>query len=154
MMLTEREQKVARFIQRDISGDKRPFKTLGTVLGMTEEDALNIIKALASQGIVRKFGAVLRHTRAGLTQNAMVVWAVPEDEIDFIGTKLASYREVTHCYERTPSFEEKYNLFSMIHFKGENADDRLRRIADDLGISDYIVLVTEQEFKKVSMEYF
>ena len=152
-MRTEREQKVGRFIQRDISGDKRPFKALGTVLGMTEEDALNIIKALASQGIVRKFGAVLRHTRAGLTQNAMVIWAVPEDEIVVIGTKLASYREVTHCYERTPSFEGKYNLFSMIHFK-ENADDCLRRIADDLGISDYIVLVTEQEFKKVSMDYF
>ena len=153
-MLSEREKKVARTLQCDISGDKRPFKALGAEVGMSEEDVVNVTKTLESRGIVRKFGAIVRHTRAGLTNNAMVVWVVPADESAFIGSKLASYREVTHCYERTPPFEGKYNLFSMIHFKGEDTENRLQQIADDLGISDYIVLATEREFKKISMQYF
>ncbi|MBN2686973.1 MAG: Lrp/AsnC family transcriptional regulator [Deltaproteobacteria bacterium] len=153
-MLTEKEKKVARAVQGDIPVEERPFKFLGDRLGMSEADVLAVIRDLADRGIMRKFGAVLRHTKAGLTTNVMVVWAVPGDESPAIGGKLASYAEVTHCYERTPPFEGKYNLFSMIHFREENGEDRLRRIAEEVGISDYMVLPTLEEFKKVSMEYF
>lgn len=154
MMLSENEKKVARFIQRDMPGDKRPFKTLGDELGMNEEYVLSVTRTLADQGIIRKFGAIVRHTQAGFTKNVMVAWAVPEDKVALIGSELALFREVTHCYERQPLFEGKYNIFSMIHLKEENVEDRLRQIADDLGVSDYVVLATEQEFKKISMEYF
>ena len=154
MLLSENEKRVARFIQSDISGNKRPFKALGDELGMNEEDVVSVTRTLADQGIIRKFGAIVRHTQVGFTQNVMVAWAVPNDKSALIGSKLASYREVTHCYERQPPFEGKYNLFSMIHFKTDNIEDSLRQIADDLGVSDYVVLATEQEFKKISMEYF
>ncbi len=154
MMLSENEKKVARFIQRDIPGDKRPFKALGDELGMNEADVLSVTRTFADEGILRKFGAIVRHTKVGFTKNVMVAWAVPENRVVLIGSKLASFREVTHCYERIPLFEGKYNLFSMIHLKEENVEDRLRQIADDLGVSDYVVLATEQEFKKISMEYF
>lgn len=153
-MLTEKEKEVARAIQGDIPAERRPFKSLGNRLGISENDILEVTKSLSDRRVIRKFGAIVRHTKAGLTHNAMVAWAVPEDESAVIGSELASYREVTHCYERTPPLEGKYNLFSMVHFKEENTDERLRQIAVSLGISDYIVLETEQEFKKISMEYF
>jgi DNA-binding Lrp family transcriptional regulator len=153
-MLTENEKRVARAVQGHIPAEQRPFRSLGDSLGMSEADVLAIIRDLSYRGIIRKFGAVLRHTKAGVTTNIMVVWAVPEDDTAVVGERLASYGEVTHCYERTPPFEGKYNLFSMIHFRDENVNTRLRKIADEVGISDYITLPTVEEFKKVSMGYF
>jgi DNA-binding Lrp family transcriptional regulator len=153
-MLSEREKQVAKHIQSDISIEKRPFDSIGRKMGISGKEVLQTVRDLKSNNIVRKFGAVLRHKQAGMTENAMVVWAVPEGDCDVLGTKLASCREITHCYERTPPFEDKYNLFTMTHFKGGNITKQIRNIAARVGITEYKILQTEEEFKKSSMEYF
>ncbi len=77
---------------------------------------------MKAEGIVRKFGAVLRHQRAGYTRNSMVAWEVPEARCDEAGRIFASRREVTHCYRREPMFLGRYSVFTMVHFReGEGA---------------------------------
>jgi DNA-binding Lrp family transcriptional regulator len=97
----------------------------------------------------------LRHQAAGFKSNAMVAWLVPDDRTEEIGKALAQFREVTHCYQRTPHKEWRYNLYTMIH---AGSRDQCRKIAEKMsrstGIDEYIMLFSEKEFKKTSMEYF
>jgi DNA-binding Lrp family transcriptional regulator len=153
-MLTEIEKTVAKHIQGDLSLEKRPFNHIGKAIGLSEQDVIDAINTLNRRGIVRKFGAILRHQKAGLTKNVMVLWSVPDDKIEFAGKILSSYKEITHCYERIPPFEGKYNIFAMMHFKGEISGRLIDEIASRIGIEDYQLLETEEELKKSSMEYF
>jgi DNA-binding Lrp family transcriptional regulator len=154
MMLTDEERIIGRLIQRDIGMTRRPYREIAAQTGMTEQEVLNGIRQLRERGLIRKFGAVVRHREAGFTGNAMVVWAVPEDRCEQVGQVLSSFPEITHCYERSPAFEEKYNLFSMIHLRQQDIEEKIEAISVATGIQDYLILTSEEEFKKSSMEYF
>ena len=149
------EQDLLRQLQGDLPVEKRPFRALAARAGMNEEAVLDTIGTLVQQGVIRKFGAILRHQRAGITRNAMVIWVVPPDRTEETGAVFASFREITHCYERRPPFEGRYNLFTMIH-AGEGRAGRASspKSRARSGICDYQVLESLEEFKKSSMEYF
>ena len=66
----------------------------------------------------------------------------------------SSFPEITHCYERSPVFEGKYNLFSMIHLHHPDIEEKIEAISAATGIHSYLILTSEEEFKKSSMEYF
>jgi DNA-binding Lrp family transcriptional regulator len=154
MMLTDKERIIGRLIQRDIAMTRRPYREIADQVGMTEQEVLDGIRQMSEQGLIRKFGAVVRHREAGFTGNAMVVWAVPEDRCEQVGQVLSSFPEITHCYERSPAFEGKYNLFSMIHLQHPEIEKKIEAISAATGIRDYQILMSEEEFKKISMEYF
>ena len=143
-----------RQLQGDLPVERRPFRAVASRAGMSEETVLDTIGAMVQQGIIRKIGAILRHQRAGITRNAMVVWAVPVERTEETGTVFASCKEITHCYERCPPFQGRYNLFTMIHAGEGKLEGVIAKISEQAGISDYQVLLSEEEFKKSSMEYF
>lgn len=153
-MLTGIEKKIAHLIQNDIPLVKRPFKSIGEQAGVSEEESLTAIRGLIKKGMVRKFGTILRHQKAGFTRNAMVIWAVSQGSIDATGHALASFGEVTHCYERTPPFAGKYTIFSMVHFREGEQKNILSKLSKATGIKDFKILISEEEYKKSSMEYF
>ena len=154
MMLTNEERIIGRLIQREIAMTRRPYREIADRTGMTEQEVLNGIRQLRERGLIRKFGAVVRHREAGFSANAMVVWAVPQDRCEQVGQMLSSFAEITHCYERSPAFEGKYNVFSMIHLRHQDIEKIVEKIATVTGIQDYRILASEEEFKKSSMEYF
>lgn len=153
-MMTHEEQIICRLIQRDLAMNRRPYGEISAQTGIAEQDVLAMIKSLLQRGLIRKFGAIVRHREAGFTGNAMIVWAVPEDRCEQVGQVLSSYPEITHCYERTPAFEGKYNLFSMIHLRQQDINEKVKALSAATGIQDYQVLMSKEEFKKSSMEYF
>ena len=153
-MLKKIEKRVSKLIQQDIPLEKKPFKGIAERVLTTEEDVLAIIQGLMEKGRIRKFGAVLRHQKAGFTHNAMVIWSVPPEKCESVGDILSSFTEVTHCYERVPSFEGKYNIFTMIHFQEENQKNVILKLSRATGIKDFKILASEEEYKKSSMEYF
>jgi len=154
VVLTSEEASVSRRLQGDIPLTEHPFAYIGKEIGMSEAAVLAIAADLKKRGFIRKFGAILRHRLAGYRHNLMVLWAVPEERCAFVGEQLSGFSEITHCYERSPAFAGRYTLFSMAHFRKSGANDRLREIAAAVGIADYLVLSSREEFKKNSMEYF
>ena len=152
--LTEKQNKVARLIQKDMAVIKYPFDETGESCGLSGKEVLNITKELLNENIIRRFGALLRHQKAGYTKNALVVWSVPANQIEQTGNVLSSYSFVSHCYERNPAFKENYNLFTMIHFKDENILPLIRDMVAAIGIDDYLILESIHEYKKKSPEYF
>jgi len=154
-MINELEKKIINLIQGDLPVDPRPFAVLAERLGISESMLLAEIRKLNERGIIRRFGATLRHQEAGFSANAMVVWRVPEERLEEVGRAIAGFKEVTHCYQREPQKDWPYNLYSMVH--GANQEDCheiARRLSRKVGIGDYTLLFSEKEFKKTSMEYF
>lgn len=154
VMLNDREKALIKYMQGDMVLTKRPFAYLANHIGADEGEALNTIKRLKKKGVIRKVGAILRHQKAGLTENAMVVWAVPGEECERVGAIFASYRDITHCYERTPPLDGKYNLYTMIHLSEKGVEKFVGKISLDVGIADFKILKSKEEFKKSSMEYY
>jgi len=154
-MISETDKKVIALIQGDLPMDPRPFAVLAKRMGMSEEAFLERIRQLKKRGVIRRFGATLRHQEAGFSSNAMVAWKVPEDKVESVGKAMAKFRHVTHCYHRRPNRDWKYNLYTMIHAEDREACKRLaRRMSEKTGVENYALLFSEKEFKKTSMQYF
>ena len=153
-VLGKKDRDIAREIQGNIPLTVRPFQSIAKRLQLTESEVIATVKALLTEGTIRKFGAIVRHRRIGYSNNIMVAWAVPDGKTEEAGKKLAAFPEVTHCYERTPPFAGRYNLFTMIHLRTNNDEPLFMKMSDACGVSDFKVLRSLEEFKKNSMEYF
>jgi len=154
-MLSETEKKVINAIQGDIPVTRRPYRDMAKELGMDEDALIGILKDLSRRGIIRRFGATLRHQKSGITANAMVAWQVDEARVEEVGTLFASLEEVTHCYRRNPAPDWPYNLYTMVHTTNEDlCIDLIRQMAKKAGLDRYNVLFSKRELKKTSMEYF
>lgn len=148
------EKDIIRVLQGDLPLKPRPYEDLARRYSISEEEIVDFIKKLCEQKIIRRFGAVLRHRKVGYTLNAMVAWQVPEHDADRVGSLLASFQEVSHCYLRDTPEDFSFNLFTMIHSKSqEQLDEVLQEMAKSIGIHTYLVLKSIKELKKVSMKY-
>jgi DNA-binding Lrp family transcriptional regulator len=154
-MIEELDKKIIGLIQGDLPLNPKPFAAMAKEIGITEREFVERVDDLKKRGIIRRFGATLRHQEAGFSSNAMIAWYVPDDRIDEVGKTLAEFREVTHCYQRKTQKDWKYNLYTMIH--GSNHDECYQiaeRMSRAVAIDDRILLFSEKEFRKTSMEYF
>jgi siroheme decarboxylase len=152
--LTSKQKKVARLVQKDIPLTRFPFKKMGEGCSLTEEEVLNITKELLDKGYIRKFGAILRHQKAGYKDNALIVWSVPNQQTEQNGNIFASLPFVSHCYQREPAFMGKYNIFTMIHSDGRSISSLIKEMVAGTGRKDYMILKSVKEYKKTSPEYF
>jgi len=147
----------ARLITRacgDIGDSLYPFREIAAELGMTEEAVVERLKSFKSKGMLRRFGAMLRHQVVGFEANGMSVWNVADPDAAKAGRKLAERPEISHCYERPRMPDWPYNIYAMIHGHTEEGVLAVaRRIAEDLAADDYDVLFSVREFKKTSMVY-
>ena len=81
--------------------------------------------------------AILFHRRAGFSANGMGVWRVPEERILELGPRMASFRGISHCYQRPTYADWPYSVFTMAHGRSkEECDAILDSIAEDTGIED------------------
>ncbi|NMG76755.1 Lrp/AsnC family transcriptional regulator [Aromatoleum diolicum] len=130
----------------------RPFEALGRMAGLSEAMVIELIERWLDEGLVKRFGVIVRHHELGFRANAMCVWDVPDDEVTRIGRLLAAEPAVTLCYRRRRAQPDwPYNLFCMIHGRSREAvcatrDDIVRR----LGLDDWphAVLFSCRRFKQ------
>lgn len=149
------EKEIISHIQGDLPVSPRPFSMMAEAVGISEAEFITRIRDLKARGVIRRFGATLRHQEAGFSANAMVAWKVPEDRIDELGAVLSGFKSVSHCYYREPQKDWPYALYTMVHGSSREACYRIAaELARATGIEDYALLFSEKEFKKTSMEYF
>ena len=154
-MITDLEKKVITLLQTDIPVVQRPFRQMAEKIGITEEKFLEVLTDLNQRGIIRRFGATLKHQKSGFKANAMVAWNVDESRVEPVGMAMAAFDEITHCYHRNPAPGWHYNLYTMVHAATENQCRALvKKISQTVGETDYILLFSRKELKKTSMKYF
>ena len=145
-----------RALQRDLPVITRPFSEAAAKLGLSEERLLDKARELEAAGIMRRFGAVLRHRRVGYMANGMACWIVPESRMEEVGRLAAEFPQVSHCYQR-PTYPPRwpYNLFTMIHGQGkEEVEAVATAIARGTSVEDYVILYSTTEYKKERVKYF
>ncbi|HVN95466.1 MAG TPA: hypothetical protein VMT62_03480 [Syntrophorhabdaceae bacterium] len=129
----------------------RPYREMAKAMGMEEKELILRLNDLKASGKVRRIAAVLNHRKVSYTHNAMVVWRVDQSEIERIGDIMASFNEVSHCYERDGGGYWAYNLYTMVHGVSYEACMKIiERMARKTGIMDYQILMSKREFKKTS----
>lgn len=154
-MLTELEKQIIASIQGDMEITERPYQKIADDIGVSQSRLLDTLQSLCDRGVIRRFGATLRHQKSGYNANAMVAWQVPEERVADVGQTMAGFDQVSHCYRRDPSGDWPYNLYTMVHATSEAACREITRdMAQKAGIDRYNLLFSRQELKKTSMTYF
>ena len=154
--MDEKIKKVLKIASGDLPVTEKPFDIWAKQAGIEPVELIDILKeGLSKGGPIRRFGAVLRHTKSGFAVNAMVAWNVPGGSEDEAGETMSGFRSVTHCYLRESTSSWPYNLYTMIHAESK---DRLEEIIGEIskktGVDDFKVLETVRELKKTSPNYF
>lgn len=131
------DRDVLQALTRGLAIQPQPFAALADELSRTETDVLDRIRTLVEAGIVSRLGIILRHRAIGWRSNAMVVWQVPEHDVDRAGVSLAAAPGVTLCYQRrTDPDRWPYNLYCMIHARSrDEALTTLGNAAAEAGIA-------------------
>jgi DNA-binding Lrp family transcriptional regulator len=154
-MITEVEKRIIASIQGDIPVTQRPYLEISKKIGITEEELLIILENLVKRGVIRRFGATLRHQKSGFTANAMVAWQVDRERINEVGKIMAGFKEVSHCYQRNPAEGWPYNLYTMIHASNEESCKEIAcQMSEKTSVKNYSLLFSRRELKKTSMKYF
>ncbi len=155
MELSDLEQRVILALQQDLEVVPEPFEAVAKRAGATVAEVLAVIRSLKDRGIIRRFGATLRHQLSGFSANALVVWQVPAADLERVGRRLAAYRQVSHCYARRPAPGWPYTLYSMVHGRTpEDITALVALMAGEVGVDRYELLFSDQELKKTTMRYF
>ena len=97
---TAAERRALALAGGDIPLTPTPFADMAAEAGLDEPVLLALLAGLKENGVVRRFGATLRHQKAGYGHNAMVAWRVPEADSEALGRAMAARPEISHCYRR------------------------------------------------------
>jgi siroheme decarboxylase len=146
---------VIRATQGDMPIVAEPFAPAAAALGISQPALLEHLEGMQERKLLRRVAAILFHRRAGFSANGMGVWKVPDEEILEVGKRMASFRGISHCYQR-PTYEDwPYSVFTMAHGRSkEECDAILDAIAEDTGIAERSTLYSSTEFKKIRLLYF
>ncbi len=141
-------------LETDLPLCPEPFKELAREHGLEEERILATLQEWTAARYIRRYGALVSHLRLGFVANAMTVWQVAADQVEEVGTALASSEYVSHCYERPPFSGFPFNLYAMVH---ERSREQCLAVIEELSQHccgcARAVLFSTHEFKKSSPKY-
>ena len=130
----------------------RPYAELAARAGWDERAAIARLARWQAEGVIRRFGVVVRHHELGYRANAMTVWDVPDDVASGFGRALAASEGVTLAYRRARHPPEwPYNLYCMVHgLDRAPVRERIDTLSRALGLEAFprAVLFSRSRFKQ------
>jgi DNA-binding Lrp family transcriptional regulator len=153
--VTDLDIAVIKALQGDMPVVSEPYAPAAAEVGVSVPELLDHLESMKERKALRRVAAILFHRRAGFSANGMGVWNVPEERIMEVAPLMASYRGISHCYQR-PTYEDwSYSVFTMAHGRSkEECDAILDSIAQETGIEDRRTLYSSTEFKKIRLLYY
>ncbi|HCL86350.1 MAG TPA: Lrp/AsnC family transcriptional regulator, partial [Comamonadaceae bacterium] len=87
--LSSADWPLAALAEQGLSLTERPYDDWATRLGADTTAVLDTLGRWVAQGILARFGVVVRHHELGYGANAMTVFDVPDAQTDALGRALA-----------------------------------------------------------------
>lgn len=144
-------------IQEGLPMVARPYAEIAGFIGISEADVLSRLARLLDHGVIKRLGIVVRHHELGFRANAMVVWNIPDEQIEEFGRCVGASGLVNLCYQRPRRLPAwPYNLFCMIHGKDRDAVlAHLDHLRDECGLTHFTheILFSKQRFKQTGARY-
>jgi len=151
-MTDELDYRLIAAVQAGLPIAARPYAEVAEKLGLAEQEVIGRLACLKSQGLIKRWGVVVKHRQLGYRANAMIVMDVPDVRIADIGRQIGRYTFINLCYQRPRQGDAwPYNLYCMIH--GKSRDIVLRQwaeLVDACGLSDFAceILFSRRCFKQ------
>ena len=117
-------------IQSGFPLEPRPYAVLGQELGIDEDAAFELTRALRAKGLIRRIGANFQSSRLGYS-STLCAAKVPENKLDLFIETVTARPGVTHNYLR----DHAYNIwFTLIGPSWEQVPDELKTIEELTGV--------------------
>ena len=157
LQLSDKDRLLIRAVEHGLPLCPRPYQAIAEALQTTEEDVIFRLRQLKEKGAIKRYGVVVRHRELGYTANGMVVWNVPDERVDEIGTCIGQYSYVTLSYRRPRRLPDwPYNLFTMVHGSSrEEVQEKVQQIIEncELGNIEHSILFSTRRFKQRGASY-
>ncbi|MFB6161948.1 MAG: Lrp/AsnC family transcriptional regulator [Halococcoides sp.] len=123
--LTPLDEQLVLATQDGLPVSPTPYADLAAAIGVDADRVRERLQWCRDRGYIKRIGAVVDHRATGFTSNSMVVWDVPGDDLDRVGTQFGADPAVTLCYHRPrrPERGWHYSLFTMCHGRDRSAVD-------------------------------
>jgi DNA-binding Lrp family transcriptional regulator len=152
---SEQDKAIVRALQGNLPLCEAPFDAVAQNLGCDPEALLGRLQEWSASGVLRRVGVILRHRNMGFKANGMCVWKVESEHVHDAGRTLASFPQVTHCYQRPRDPDFDFDLYAMIHTGSwPTTIELFEQLQEQAGLKDGRVLCSLREFKKTSPKYF
>jgi len=116
LLSADQQQKLREILECGLSHVAQPYLAIAEKISATEAQVLAQIEHWQTDGLVKRFGLVVKHRQLGYKANAMVVWNIADEHVDRVAAMFSSCPEVSLCYRRPRRLPHwPYNLFCMIH---------------------------------------
>ena len=123
----------ARLVERlhgDLPLTDQPFAAVGTEIGMDEDEVLERLRRLLSQGVLTRFGPLYQIERAG-GQFVLAALEVPPERFDEVAQIVNALPEVAHNYRR----EHAFNMWFVLACESAaQTEAGLARVAELTGL--------------------
>jgi len=137
------DRKILNIIQTGFPLEKEPFKFLGELVGISEDEALLRVQKLKEKGIIRRIGAVFDTKKMGFA-STLCAAMVPEEKVEVFVDAVNAYSGVTHNYRRS----HDYNIwFTFIAPSEEDLERSLNEIKKKTGIDNILNMPVTRKFK-------
>ena len=151
-MIDDLDFRLLEAVQAGLPIVPRPYARIAEQLGISEQILIERLKHLKAQGLIKRWGVVVKHRQLGYHANAMIVLDVPDQLINEIGQRLSQQTHINLCYQRPRQGQLwPYNLYCMIHGKcRETVLAQWRESIEDCGLSSYSyeILFSRRCFKQ------
>lgn len=156
-LMTDADWRLVMALEAGLPLTPEPYHALARRCGMPPHDIWRRLAHWRSCGVIRRFGAILRHRHLGYLYGAMCVWNVPDARVDAIGTRLAHLPAVSQCARRPRHGQEwPFNLFAMVRARSPaELQARLEHFTVEAGLARApgAVLRTNRCFKQRGIRY-
>lgn len=137
------DRKILNLIQKEFPVTAEPFKEIGASVGVSEDEALERVRRLREEGIIRRIGAVFDPGKLGFV-SALCAARVPEEKIRSFVETVNVLPGVTHNYRRN----HEYNVwFTVIAPSEESLEESLAGIKENSGVVDILTMRAVRTFK-------
>ncbi len=142
--MDDTDRQLLNLMQNDFPICEQPFLEIGKKLGLGQQEVLDRIHKLKSDGIIRRIGGVFDSKSLGY-KSSLLAARVHPGQLEKAAAYISKFPGVTHNYQRS----HLYNLwFTLSASSPEKFSKIVKLIKKNTGISDIAELPAVKIFKR------
>ncbi|MBF0229519.1 MAG: Lrp/AsnC family transcriptional regulator [Desulfamplus sp.] len=141
--IDDTDKNILNRIQTSFPIDPNPYKLISQELGISEDELLERLIKMKSDGIIRRIGGNFGPYKLGFF-STLCAASVPDEKLELFTTVVNKYSGVTHNYMRS----HRYNIwFTFIAESMNIIEKNLKEISERTGVDDILNLPATDVFK-------